>query len=1182
MINNTKIVDGNEAAASVAYRCNNVIGIYPITPSSPMAEHCEQWSNSKVLNVFGGVPHVHQMQSEGGAAGLLHGALMSGSLATSFTSSQGLLLMLPNMYKIAGELTPFALHVAARTVATHALSIFCDHSDVMAARQTGFAILAGNNNQQAHDFALIAQAATLKSRVPFLHFFDGFRTSHELNHIEYIHDDIIKAMLDRLIIDENYQRRLTPDAPTIKGTSQNPDTYFQAREAINSYYDNCPKIVIEMMEKFASLTGRSYQPFEYSGANDATDLLVIMGSASVSAVQAAQELNMQGNKTGVLCVHLFRPFSVEHCLDMIPKTIQKIAVLDRTKEPGAIGEPLYMDIVTALYQRWHALKGKPIPAIYGGRYGLSSKEFTPVHAASVFNALHNDQIHHNFTVGIKDDVTHLSLPLATASDFKEKYKLSAMFYGLGSDGTVGANKNTIKIIGNNTDWFSQGYFEYDSKKSGGTTISHLRFDSTPIDAPYLITQAGFIGCHQFNLLKNNRILLNAKTGATILFNAPYTADKLWDKLSHHEQSAIEQKNLTIFVIDATKLANECGIKGRINNIMQRAFFLLTDLIDNKQALTLQNKAIENTYRTKGEKVVNANITAVKKTESLLLKLSSPNRSMGEPTPITDPFSSAPEFVRNTTAELLSNRGNLLPVSVFPVDGAWPTGTSQWEKRNISRLIPDWEEDACTQCNICSLVCPHSAIRTKVVNRQYPLKDTPKSFKLTDYKLRDFSGHKFSLQVSPQDCTGCQLCVEMCPAASGLTPDTKALKMVEKKHIAAQQAENFRYFCSLPELKTIDIKRIDARSSQLLQPLFEFSGACSGCGETPYIKLLTQLYGEQMMIANATGCSSIYGGNLPTTPFTKNKQGKGPAWANSLFEDNAEFGLGMKASIDAQRETALRQLSKLADNLPDDLYTSIVNLGSDTSVKGIAKQQENIDMLKRVSQDNQCIKTKLEAIHLDALIGKSVWVIGGDGWAFDIGYGGLNHVLSGRQNINIIVLNNQVYANTGGQQSKATPTGAVAKFASEGKVVAGKDLGITTMVSGNAYVATIAIGANMNQAVKAIQEAEAFPGPSLIIAYASCITHGIDMSKGIERQKQLVDTGLWPLYRYNPLRKHRNKPALQLESGQSIESIEAFILEENRFAQLAKMHPQNYQEGVNSLQEQVIYKHSLLNQLADWK
>ncbi len=1173
----SRIMDGSEAAASVAYRCNDIIGIYPITPASVMAELCDEWSAAGKLNFRGTVPEIVEMQSEGGAAGLLHGALTAGALATSFTSSQGLLLMLPNLYKIAGELTPFVLHVATRTVATHALSIFCEHSDVMATRQTGFALLAAGSVQQTHDFALIAQAATLKSRVPFVHFFDGFRTSHEINHVQVLPNEILRSMLSAQEINENYRRRLTPDAPTLRGSSQNPDTYFQAREAVNTFYDACPDKVEEVMTHFAMLTGRHYKPFEYYGADDATDLMVVMGSATSTAKTAVDALNRYGRKTGLLSVNLYRPFSVSHCLREIPSGITRIAVLDRTKEAGATGEPLYLDMVSAINQGWEESHHTPLPQIAGGRYGLSAKEFTPKHAEAVFVQMQEGHLRHNFTVGIIDDVTRLSVPMPEESVITDQIKLSAMFFGLGSDGTVGANKNTIKIIGENSPLYGQGYFLYDSKKSGAMTTSHLRFDDHPIDEPYLIEQADFIGCHQFALMHQNDVLQHAKSGATLLFNSPYGNEEIWHHLSYQDQQQIIDKQLTVYTIDATKVANACGIRGRINNIMQRVFFLLTGIIDNDLALQEQKKAVFNTYNRKGQAVVDANYAAIDATPAALQRVViTPNiRSPDTVVPVIS--GKAPEFVERVTAQLMQHKGNLLPVSAFPVDGVWPTGTSRWEKRNIAASVPVWIEENCTQCNICSLVCPHSAIRTKVIHHEHNLDGAPASFKAVPYKARDFKGERYTLQISPEDCTGCQLCVEMCPPNKKDDTSRHALRMVDRTEINHEQSDNFRYFVDLPELEPIQIEHIDARTSQLLEPLFEFSGACSGCGETPYIKLLTQLYGDHMLVANATGCSSIYGGNLPTTPYSKDPQGRGPAWSNSLFEDNAEFGLGMRMAIEADQAYATGLLGHYKDTLPQELYQAIVHFCGDSSVEGISAQRKLITQLKELyAEDHPMYR------HADALIAKSVWIIGGDGWAYDIGYGGLDHVLSCGKNVNILVLDNQVYANTGGQQSKATPTGAVAKFASKGKKMVGKDLGITAMVNGNAYVATVALGANMNQTMKAIQEAESYPGPSIVIAYASCIAHGIDMAEGIEQQRLLIECGLWPLYRFDPRLKEEGKPALQLDSKPPKHDVEEFSELQNRFFQLSTRDHDSYENVLASLRDQVRYKQSLLSHLSEWK
>lgn len=1176
-VSHTEIMDGSRAVASVAYRCNDIIGIYPITPASVMAELCDEWSAAGEENFRGSIPTVYEMQSEGGAAGLLHGALTAGALATSFTSSQGLLLMLPNLYKIAGELTPFVLHVATRTVATHALSIFCDHSDVMACRQTGFAMLAASSVQQAHDFALLAQVATLRSRIPFIHFVDGFRTSHEINHVQFLADDVLEQMLDSAVISQNYQRRLTPDAPTLRGSSQNPDTYFQAREAVNRFYNACADVVEQVMNEFARHTGRHYQLFEFYGDEQATDVIVIMGSATSAVKTAVEALNQHDRHVGVLCVNLYRPFSISHCLNAMPASVVHIAVLDRCKEAGATGEPLYLDMVAAVEQQWTKIHGTVSPRLFGGRYGLSAKEFTPKHAEAVFNQMQENCLQHDFTVGIIDDVTHLSLPMPKQSLMTDSVTFSAMFFGLGADGTVGANKNTIKIVGEHSPLFGQGYFLYDSKKSGAMTTSHLRFDPQPIDAPYLIDQADFIGCHQFSLLNHHDVLQYAKPQAILLLNSPYDKDEVWQHLSFQDQQHILDKQLNVYTIDATKLAFEHGIKGRINNIMQRAFFLLTDMIDHQLALEAQKKSVFETYQRKGQQVVDANYAVIDGTPAALypVTIKQEHRSSEVMLPIVS--KRAPDFVKQVTAQLMVHQGDYLPVSAFPVDGVWPTATSQWEKRDIAASIPVWHADNCTQCNICSVVCPHSAIRVKVIAHDYDLGDAPASFTTVPYKPRDFKGEHYTLQISPEDCTGCQLCVAMCPPNKKDDPSRHALTMTDRHQIDPGQTENFQYFIQLPELDPIQISQIDARNSQLLEPLFEFSGACSGCGETPYIKLLTQLYGDHMLIANATGCSSIYGGNLPTTPYAKDPQGRGPAWSNSLFEDNAEFGLGMRLATNSDRDFALKLLKHYQDTLPPELYQGIVRYADDSSAQGIAIQRKLIAQLQECYPDTHPLYQ-----HANALIAKSVWIIGGDGWAYDIGYGGLDHVLSSGENVNIIVLDNQVYANTGGQQSKATPTGAVAKFASKGKKMVGKDLGIISMVNGNAYVATVAMGADMNQTVKAIQEAESYPGPSIIVAYASCIAHGINMAEGIEQQRLLIECGLWPLYRFDPRRKASGEAALQLDSKPAKHDVEEFSELQNRFFQLSTRDHESYENVLTSLREQVSYKRSLLTHLAEWK
>ena len=1170
-------MDGNEAAASVAYRCNDVIGIYPITPSSPMAEACESWESQGKTNFRGLVPRVVEMQSEGGAAGAVHGALMAGSLATSFTSSQGLLLKIPNMYKIAGELTPFVMHVAARTVATHALSIFGDHSDVMAVRQTGFAMLAANTVQQAHDFSLISQAATLNSRVPFLHFFDGFRTSHEINKIAMIDDETIGSMIDKEAVEQFHRRGLTPDTPSVRGTAQNPDTFFQAREAANSYYQACPDIVADKMAQFAALTGRSYKLFDYYGHPEATDIVVVMGSAASTVEQTVDHLLALGRKVGMVTVHLYRPFSLKHFLEALPATVEHIAVLDRTKEPGALGEPLYQDVLTAVNQAVASGQVTYRPVITGGRYGLSSKEFNPAHAMAVFDGMAEKRLTHPFTVGIKDDVTHLSLPLGSSLDVEPASRLRALFYGLGSDGTVSANKNTIKIIGENTELHAQGYFVYDSKKSGGVTVSHLRFDSMAIEAPYLVDQAEFMACHQFSFVEKLEMFERVAPCGTVLLNSPYPAGKVWEHLPREVQQQVIDKQLKLYVIDAVALARELGLKKRLNTIMQTAFFALSDLMPLELAIARLKTAIEKSYGKLGPAVVDANNKAVDATVSRLEPVEIPaevTSCFGRTAVVSE---QAPELVKRVSAVMMADKGDLLAVSAFPVDGTWPTATSQWEKRNIAQEIPQWEEDLCTQCNICTLVCPHAAIRAKAVSPA-KLEQAPVDFKSADYKLRDFPGQKYTLQVSPQDCTGCGLCTAVCPAKDKENPERHGLTMVPKEPLQESQSEKYRFFLDLPELERIDIKRMDARTSQLLQPLFEYSGACSGCGETSYVKLLTQMFGDRLLMANATGCSSIYGGNLPTTPYSVDKHGRGPAWANSLFEDNAEFGLGMRLALNSKRDYALSLLDRANDSVPAELVEQITQDAFDGSEAAVTRQRQNIAELR--AQLDGAHRSLRECA--DDLVVKSNWIIGGDGWAYDIGFGGLDHILSGNDNVNVLVMDNQGYSNTGGQQSKATPTGAVAKFASRGKVQKGKDLAVNMMMHGNVYVAKIALGANMNQCIKALQEAEAYPGPSLVIAYAPCITHGIDMAEGFTHQQLMVETGLWQLFRFDPRRVAKGRAALQMDSKAPKKDVEELVGREARFTQMLRREPELYQANLEDLRQQVQHKQMLLKQLGEWK
>ncbi len=1156
-------MDGNEAVASIAYRCNDVIGIYPITPSSPMSETCEVWESQEKTNCWGVIPKIMEMQSEGGAAGVVHGALTAGAMSTTFTSSQGLLLKIPNMYKIAGELTPFVMHVAARTLATHALSIFCDHSDVMAARQTGFAMLSSGSVQQAHDYALISQAATLESRIPFMHFFDGFRTSHEINKISWLSDDLIKAMISQEALDAFRRRGLTPDNPSIRGTAQNPDVFFQAREAINPYYQACPDIVAEKMSQFAELTGREYRLFDYYGHPEAEHVIVIMGSAASTVQQAIDELLPLNQKVGVIAIHLFRPFSLKHFLAVLPDTTHCLTVLDRTKEPGSLGEPLYQDVVTAILQSGR----QNLPKVAGGRYGLSSKEFNPNHARAIFAAMHNGTLQHNFTVGIVDDISGLSLP-APQTSLEPKRQLNAIFYGLGSDGTVSANKNTLKIIGEQTPLNVQGYFVYDSKKSGSVTTSHLRVDQHPIEAPYLIQQASFIACHQFDFIYRLEMFEQAAEGATLLLNSPWPAEETWNHLPQEVQAVILQRRLTLYVIDAAAIAEKLGLGKRQNTILQTAFFAISQILPMEQVRQLLKESIAKSYGKAGPAIVEANQQAVDETEQYLQLVTIPEsiNSTLFRTPVISEYS--PEWVQKVTALILANKGDALPVSAFPVDGCWPTATSQWERRSITTEIPKWTPEHCTQCNQCSLMCPHGAIRSKLVSPEQ-LDDAPESFTSMPYQYRDFTDQLFTLQVSPDHCTGCGVCTQICPA--NRKGDT--LTMAAKAPILETQRQNYEFMSDLPDLKRIQLKRIDGRNSQLLRPLFEYSGACSGCGETPYIKLLTQLFGDRLMVANATGCSSIYGGNLPTTPYSKNHEGQGPAWANSLFEDNAEFGLGMRLASSSRRSYALEQLSLIADDLPDEQKQQILMDAFDHSESAVERQRQAIQQLEETFGNLDYLKDLVE---------KSHWIIGGDGWAYDIGFGGLDHVLSSGENINVLVMDNQAYANTGGQQSKATPTGAVVRFANRGKQGKSKDLAMSMMLQGGIYIARIAMGANINQTLKALQEAADYPGPSLVIAYAACITHGIDMSCGVEHQQQMVDTGLWPLYRFDPRRFDQGKAALQMDSRTPRKDVRELLTSESRFNQILQKNPARFQAYTDSLRQQVQHQHTLLNQLKEWK
>ena len=1169
-------VDGNDACAAIAYQLSDVIAIYPITPSSGMAEAADAWSAARRPNLWGSVPSVVEMQSEAGAAGAVHGALQGGGLATTFTASQGLLLMIPNMFKIAGELTPAVFHVSARAVATHALSIFGDHSDVMAVRTTGFALLSSSSVQEAQDLALIAHAATLESRVPFLHFFDGFRTSHELQKVSTLESSSVRAMIDDRFVDAARARGLTPDRPVLRGSAQNPDVFFQGREAVNGYYAATPQIVQGAMDRFAALTGRMHRLFEYHGSPDAERVIVIMGSGA-ETVEATCDALGRDAKVGVLTVKLFRPFSVADCVAALPPTVRSIAVLDRTKEPGAIGEPLYQDVVTALAEAIAegAAPFAMMPRVIGGRYGLGSKEFTPAMVKAVFDELAKDAPKRHFTVGIVDDVTGLSLAVDETFQVEPAETVRAVFFGLGADGTVGANKNSIKIIGEDGGQHAQGYFVYDSKKSGAVTISHLRFGPRPIRAPYLISQASFVGCHQYSFLERYDVLSYAEPGGVFLLNAPFGPDDVWDELPFEIQEQIVQKRLRLFVIDAYAVAKTADMGTRINTIMQTCFFAISDVLPRDQAIVRIKDAIAKTYKKRGDAVVQRNYEAVDATLAHLHEVAvpaSPTASYRLPPLIPD---RAPDFVKRVTAVMLANQGDRLPVSAFPVDGTWPMGTAQWEKRNVATEIPVWDAVLCIQCNKCALVCPHAAIRVKVYDPDR-LTDAPAAFKSVPYKGPDFTGH-YTVQVAPEDCTGCSLCVMMCPAKDKGNPRHKAIDMAPQAPLREAERDNYTFFLDLPEADRTAV-RPDVKSTQFLQPLFEYSGACAGCGETPYIKLMTQLFGDRLVVANATGCSSIYGGNLPTTPYTVNKDGRGPAWANSLFEDNAEFGYGLRLALD-QHETRARMLvGELASALPSALVDRLLSADQGTEA-GIQAQRARVEELRsHLAQVEHAHARELNTIG-DALVKKSVWIVGGDGWAYDIGYGGLDHVLASGANVNVLVLDTEVYSNTGGQQSKSTPTGAAAKFAVAGKTGGKKDLGLMAMAYGHVYVAQVAFGAKDAQTLKAFIEAEAYPGPSLIIAYSHCIAHGYDMAFGIEHQKLAAESGYWPLYRYDPRRTEAGDPPLVVDSLAPKVDVAKLMASETRFQLTAQQDPERYRALVAQAQQQIRRRLALYEELA---
>ncbi len=1168
-------MDGNEAAAYIAHRVNEVIAIYPITPASPMGEHSDSWAANKIPNIWGRVPHVVEMQSESGAAGTVHGSLQAGALTTTFTASQGLLLMIPNMYKIAGELLPCVFHIASRTVATHALSIFGDHSDVMAARQTGFAMLASSSVQEAMDFALIAHSATLKSRIPFMHFFDGFRTSHEISKIELIEDQDIRSMIDEKCIQEHRERALSPDHPVLRGTAQNPDVFFQCREAANQFYLNCPRIVQETMNHFFSVTGRKYKLFDYFGSPDAERVIVLMGSGSKTVHETVEHLISSNHKVGVIKVRLYRPFDIDAFLKALPRSTCSIAVLDRTKEPGSVGEPLYLDIISTLEERGKELFDVK-PRVIGGRYGLSSKEFTPAMVQTVFEELTKETPKNHFTLGIKDDVTLSSLDHDLDFSIEQNETIRALFYGLGADGTVGANKNTIKIIGEKTNQYVQGYFVYDSKKSGSMTISHLRFGPRPIQSSYLIQSANFIGCHQFSFLEKYDVLEKAKTGGTFLLNAPFTQETIWEKIPQNIQRQIIEKKLKFYAIDAYKVAEEANLGARINTIMQTCFFSISGILPSDQAISLIKEAIRKSYAGKNEKIVEMNFQAVDHTLANLFEveyLDSINGYQVQP-PIPK---HAPDFVKRITALIVSGKGDSLPVSAFPPDGTWPIGTSQWEKRNIAQSIPIWDKDICIQCNKCAMVCPHAAIRVKAYEPDQ-LKNSPTAFQHNDYRGVEYQGMKYTVQVAPEDCTGCGVCVDVCPAKDKSQPKFKAINMRPHQDHANTEIENYKFFLNLPDPDRSTIHTDSVKGPQFMRPLFEYSGACSGCGETPYLKLLSQLFGDRLMIANATGCSSIYGGNLPTTPWTTNADGRGPAWANSLFEDNAEFGLGFRLAVDFLKEKAVFNLGNFASQFGQSKVQQILE-SPQSSEKDFYNQRLRVEELKVFLKNKTDPSAEALLDLADYLVKKSVWIVGGDGWGYDIGFGGLDHVLSTGKDVNILVLDTMVYSNTGGQMSKGTPLGAVAKFAAAGKETPMKNLGVLAMSYGNVYVAQVAMGSKDIQTVKAFNEAEKFPGPSLIIAYSQCIAHGINMTLGMQHQKSAVDCGFWPLYRYNPESLSKGENPLHLDSKAPKINFKDFAQMETRFSILKHLNPERSKQLLSAAQHEIDRQWKYLENLA---
>jgi len=1172
------MMDGNQAVAHVAHKINEVIAIYPITPSSPMGEHSDAFSATGQKNIWGTVPDVVEMQSEGGAAAAVHGALQTGALTTTFTASQGLLLMIPTLYKLAGELTSTCLHVSARSLACQALSIFGDHSDVMACRQTGAALLSSNSVQEAMDMALIGSAATLASRVPFIHFFDGFRTSHEIQKVEELTAEDMRAMIDDELVLAHRARGLSPDRPVLRGTSQNPDVYFQGRESVNPYYDKCPELVQECMDRFAKLTGRQYRLFEYFGAPDAEKVVVMMGSGAEAAEEAVEYMNAQGEKVGLVKVRLYRPWSAEALLAAVPDTARSVIVLDRQKEPGAAGEPLYLDVVAAFAEAEADGKVSEAPQIIGGRYGLSSKEFTPAMVKAVFDNAKAAGAKKHFTVGIIDDVTNTSLEWDPAYSTEGDEVVRAMFYGLGSDGTVGANKNSIKIIGEETDFYAQGYFVYDSKKAGAITVSHLRFGPRPIRSTYLVSHANFVACHQFPFLEKYDMLSPAIEGATFLLNAPIETEKVWDSLPKKVQQQIIDKKLKFYAINAYEVARKTGMGARINTIMQTCFFALSGVLPKDEAIAKIKEYIKKTYGKKGDEIVQMNNDAVDHALANLHEISVPDAvsSAIDMPPVVS--AEAPQFVREVTATIMAGRGNDLPVSKMPADGTWPTATTRWEKRNIALEVPEWDPEVCIQCAKCSIACPHATIRAKVYDPA-ELDKAPEGFKSVDAKGKDFAGMKWTIQVAPEDCTGCGACVQVCPAKNKTEPDRKAINMTPQMPLREREAANYEFFLSLPEYDRGKLNLKTIKGSQLCRPLFEYSGACAGCGETPYVKLMTQLFGDRAVIGNATGCSSIYGGNLPTTPYSQNADGRGPAWNNSLFEDAAEFSFGFRLTLDKQMEFARELVADLKEELGAELAEGLLQAEQGDEA-GIAEQRARVAQLWNTLSDSKDPKAKQLVSLADTLVKKSVWALGGDGWAYDIGYGGLDHVLASGRDINVLVMDTQVYSNTGGQCSKATPIGAVAKFAAGGKPIGKKDLGMIAMTYGNIYVAQVAMGSSDAQTVKAFLEAESYAGPSLIIAYSHCIAHGINMTNGFEQQKAAVASGAWPLYRYDPRLAAEGKNPLQLDSKEPSISFTDYAYNEVRFKMLTQSKPEVAERLAQLAQSQVTSKWHLLKQMAE--